>query len=90
MVVPPPGTLGGGPGAAGSYAVTRADGRREQLNSKQQNVELETGDVFTIRTSGGGGLGRPLDRDPAARAEDVREGRVSAAGAVMDPESSRP
>ena len=79
MVVPPPGTLGGGPGTAGSYAVTRADGRLEQLNSKQQNVALETGDVFTIRTSGGGGLGRPLERAPAAVAEDLREGRVTAA-----------
>jgi N-methylhydantoinase B len=82
MVVPPPGTLGGGPGTAGSYAVTRADGRLEQLDSKQQNVGLETGDVFIIRTSGGGGLGRPLDRDPAAVAEDLREGRVTEAGAV--------
>ena len=46
-------------------------------------MALETGDVFTIRTSGGGGLGPPLERDPAAVAEDLREGRVTAAvGAV--------
>jgi N-methylhydantoinase B len=40
-------------------------------------VALERGDVFTIRTSGGGGLGPPRDRDAAAVAEDRREGRVT-------------
>ena len=34
-----------------------------------------------IGTSGGGGLGSALDRDPASVARDVVEGRVSAAGA---------
>ena len=83
--VPPPGSLGGGSGAAGSYAITRAvDGRMEQLNPKQQNVALETGDVFTVRTSGGGGLGPPEARHPEASAEDLREGRVSPPGAVAD------
>jgi N-methylhydantoinase B len=77
MVVPPPGAGGGGPGAAGTYGIRRVDGREEQLDAKQQNVALESGDVFTIRTSGGGGLGPPLERDPAAVAEDRREGRVT-------------
>jgi N-methylhydantoinase B len=87
--VPPPGSLGGGPGAAGSYAITRADGREEQLNPKQQNVALETGDVFTIRTSGGGGLGPPDAREPAADAEDLREGRVTRTVGVTGPENAQ-
>jgi N-methylhydantoinase B len=86
--VPPPGSLGGGPGAAGSYTIRRADGRNEQLNPKQQNVALETGDVFTIRTSGGGGLGPPEARHPAADEEDLREGRVTSTAAATGPESS--
>jgi N-methylhydantoinase B len=77
MGVPPPGSGGGEPGAAGSYGITRVDGREEQLNPKQQNVALDSGDVFTIRTSGGGGLGPPHERDPAAVAADLREGRVT-------------
>jgi N-methylhydantoinase B len=77
MDVPPPGAQGGGPGAAGTYGIRRVDGRQERLDPKQQNVALDRGDVFTIRTSGGGGLGPLHERDPAAVAEDLREGRVT-------------
>jgi len=77
MGVPPPGARGGEPGAAGTYGIMRVDGRQERLDPKQQNVALDRGDVFTIRTSGGGGLGPLHERDPAAVAEDLREGRVT-------------
>ena len=82
--VPPPGARGGRSGTAGAYRITRADGSHEELNAKQQNVAVETGDIFTLRTSGGGGLGPAHERDRAAVAEDLREGRVTEAGAVAE------
>jgi N-methylhydantoinase B len=37
-----------------------------------------------VRTGGGGGFGNPLDRDPQAVRNDVREGFVSVASARDD------
>jgi N-methylhydantoinase B len=84
MLDPPPGALGGLPGRAGSYSVERVGSRLEQLATKQQGVALDPGDRFIMRTSGGGGIGDPRVRDPAAVAADVAEGRVSADGARDD------
>jgi N-methylhydantoinase B len=39
--------------------------------------------VIRIRTTGGGGWGDPLDRDPALVLRDVRQGKVSV-GAARD------
>jgi N-methylhydantoinase B len=41
-------------------------------------LEVEPGDVISIRTCGGGGYGSPSDRDPALVETDVREGKVTA------------
>ena len=46
-------------------------------SSKYANVIFEPGDRVRLRTPGGGGYGDPSDRDPAAVAEDIREGYVS-------------
>ena len=40
-------------------------------------VELEPGDVISVRTCGGGGYGPPEERAPAAVARDVAEEKVS-------------
>jgi N-methylhydantoinase B len=45
---------------------------------------LPAGTVIRIRTTGGGGWGDPLDRDPALVARDVRWGKVSRAAAAAD------
>jgi len=82
MGMPPPGALGGWPGGAGHFAIERVGGATEWLNPKQQDVPLEAGDVFVMRTSGGGGLGPPGERRPEALAEDLAEGRVSTANAA--------
>ena len=42
------------------------------------------GDRFIMRTSGGGGLGDPFERDPELVAADVAEGRVTVEGARDD------
>ena len=46
------------PGAVGSNEVRRADGSIEPLGHIGQ-VEMRPGDVFVIRTPGGGGYGTP-------------------------------
>ena len=53
------------------------EGASEKLGSKV-TIALEADTVVSYRTCGGGGYGSPLQRDPAAVAADVREGKVSA------------
>jgi N-methylhydantoinase B len=43
---------------------------------------VRAGEVIRIRTTGGGGWGDPLDRDPQAVVRDVRWGKVSRAAAL--------
>jgi 5-oxoprolinase (ATP-hydrolysing) len=50
------GVEGGQPGAVGDNAVLRADGTLEPLDHIGQ-VQMQPGDVFIIRTPGGGGWG---------------------------------
>jgi N-methylhydantoinase B len=45
-------------------------------------IKLKKGDVFRHVSAGGGGFGSPCDRAPASVLEDVREGKVSVAGAL--------
>jgi N-methylhydantoinase B len=45
---------------------------------------VPAGTVIRIRTTGGGGWGDPLERDPALVARDVRWGKVSRAAAADD------
>ncbi len=54
------GMAGGQAGAVGENLVERADGRVEALGHIGQ-VEMAPGDVFVIRTPGGGGYGAELD-----------------------------
>jgi N-methylhydantoinase B len=44
---------------------------------------LELGDVLLMESSGGGGFGDPLERDPARVAADVGEGYVTPAAAEI-------
>lgn len=53
-VVPPFGLQGGESAAAGHNSVERSDGTIEELSSTA-TVEMQSGDLFVIETSGGGG-----------------------------------
>ena len=53
------------------------DGEAQSLQGKQFGMIVLPGDVVTLNSGGGGGYGDPLERAPAAVAEDVRAGRVS-------------
>ena len=56
--VPPFGLAGGRPGAPGRNWVERAAGGSEEFGATCQ-VEMRSGDVFVVRTPGGGGFGVP-------------------------------
>jgi N-methylhydantoinase B len=71
----PWGLFGGQPGRRAEY-VLNPDGEARRLGSKV-TLELQPGDVVSYRTCGGGGYGRPEERDPQLLLRDVREGKVS-------------
>jgi N-methylhydantoinase B len=75
----PHGVFGGLDARVAEYVLIRG-GEERRLGSKV-TVELEAGDVISVRTCGGGGYGPPAERDPAAVLRDVRQGKVSEARA---------
>ena len=52
--------------------------------SKFSNIRVKKGDKIRLVTSGGGGYGSPLERDPSKIIEDVSEGYVSLQAAKND------
>jgi N-methylhydantoinase B len=86
---PPWGMHGGKEGAAPYVAIERPG--HEPETRYKGTYPLSRGDRLRILTSGGGGYGSPLMRDPANVARDVRLGYVSGQGArkeygvVLDP-----
>jgi 5-oxoprolinase (ATP-hydrolysing) len=58
--VPAMGMAGGGPGALGEHWVQRTDGSVTPMDGCD-SVQIDTGDVFVIRTPGGGGFGTVAD-----------------------------
>ena len=69
---PARGRSGGGPGATGS--VRLASGK--EMGPKGLQV-VPAGDRIVVSMPGGGGMGSPMERDPAAIARDIRLGYVS-------------
>ena len=61
------------------------DGPNERTVDALADAEfVPAGTVIRIRTTGGGGWGDPLERDPAAVARDVLWGKVSRVAAARD------
>ena len=56
-VIPPTGMAGGSPGRVGQNWVRRATGGTS--NGNRQTWRVQPGDVFELRTPGGGGWGKP-------------------------------
>lgn len=62
-----------------------SDGPNERDVDALADAEpVRAGEIIRIRTTGGGGWGDPLDRDPARVAADVRDGKISWQGARDD------
>jgi N-methylhydantoinase B len=71
----PLGALGGSDGGVNKVAIERkGEIYRPPHRSKDQDIELEPGDVVRVSTPGGGGYGDPLRRDPVKVARDVARG----------------
>ncbi len=79
----PQGALGGGDGGVNRVRVYR-DGEEyiPPHLSKDQDILIGPGDRVRVSTPGGGGYGAPLERDPAAVAQDVRRGYYTAVQAA--------
>ena len=75
-----------GGGAGYPHGATLNPGRADErfLGSCFADVALAPGEVLSRPSSGGGGIGDPLLRDPAAVAEDVLDGYVSERRAARD------
>jgi N-methylhydantoinase B len=77
----PWGVNGGNPGGRARKVLERADGRKEVVGNKRENITVAAGDRLHFITWGGGGWGDPLTRNPALVAEEVLQGLVTVAGA---------
>ena len=74
--IKPWGLFGGKPASTGEAIVMKPSGDTILLKSKC-TVGLSRGDVFVIRTPGGGGYGEPMERDPGCVLRDFVDGLVS-------------
>jgi N-methylhydantoinase B len=83
----PPGLIGGGPGATNEIEISQDQRRvRPEHLSKGEGYLLLPGDWIQVRTPGGGGYGRPAERDPAMIERDLRRGYFSKAQEIsLDP-----
>jgi N-methylhydantoinase B len=72
---PPRGAAGGGDGTRSEAFKVQADGTEVPL-PPISDEELAPGEVLIQHTSGGGGYGDPLERDPALVRADVLAGFV--------------
>jgi N-methylhydantoinase B len=92
---PPPGLVGGLPGAVGRTLLNPGTPGEQELHPKAV-YPLRSGDVVSFRVSGSGGYGDPRTRDPELVARDVLLGYVSREkaqewyGVVVDPATGHP
>lgn len=73
----PWGLRGGRPAAANDAYIVRADGTIEMLPGKFDHLPIAPGDMFVMRTGGGGGWGNPAERDPELVRRDVERGLLT-------------
>jgi N-methylhydantoinase B len=78
-VLPPFGVCGGEAGARNRFWISRNATAiaPSPLPGKVSAFPIEAGDILMMESSGGGGFGDPLERDPAMVAADVAEGYVT-------------
>ena len=76
MKIPPYGLKGGKPGSLNRASLCTR-GEEIPLQSKESPRQLQPGDSVMLVSSGGGGWGSPLERDPELVLQDVQDGIVS-------------
>jgi N-methylhydantoinase B len=91
----PYGVQGGRPGAPSWNVLNPGPTERVLPTLPMESIALRRGDVFRMTLAGGGGYGRPLDREPARVLEDYLDDKVTLEharqeyGVVIDPQSRR-
>lgn len=75
------GLFGGKSGSVPLVTLYPADEREPMVGHRFQQVPMPKGSRIVTETGGGGGFGRPFERDPAAVQADVRNGYVTPATA---------
>ncbi len=78
------GINGGLPGIPHGVTLEQGDDDPELMGTVFSNHPIEESDEFVRPSSGGGGFGDPLDRDPVAVLEDVKDDYVSVERAKTD------
>jgi N-methylhydantoinase B len=79
----PWGLFGGGSGACSRSVIVGVDGSETPVPSKL-DFTLRPGEFLDLSTTGGGGHGDPLERDPTRVLEDVLDQKVSHESAARD------
>ena len=80
--MPPWGVNGGLPGARARKILVKANGTEIIVGNKLEDYHVEAGDRLHFITWGGGGWGDPLDREPELLAKELKQGLVTAEGAL--------
>jgi N-methylhydantoinase B len=78
------GVNGGKAGRPFSVTIDPGGSAEREVDALADGEFVPAGTLIRIRTTGGGGWGDPLARDPALVARDVRWGKVSPAAAAAD------
>jgi N-methylhydantoinase B len=78
------GVNGGRAGRPFRITIDPGGGGERDVDALADGEFVPAGTLIRIQTTGGGGWGDPLDRDPASVARDVRWGKVSPAAAAAD------
>lgn len=75
--ISPWGLNGGMSGSQGRFLRITRNGDQEIIPSKVSGVQIQSGEVLSAQTAGGGGFGSPLERDPCKVVYDVTQRKVS-------------
>jgi len=75
--VAPKGIDGGSDGKPGLCTLNPGTEMARVIPSRYSDHVMHPGEAFRLETPGGGGLGNPLDREPARVLNDVRNGYVT-------------
>ncbi|HEX9787975.1 MAG TPA: hydantoinase B/oxoprolinase family protein, partial [Candidatus Binatia bacterium] len=75
--VAPKGIDGGSDGKPGMCTLNPGTDKARVIPSRYSDHVMHPGEVFSLDTPGGGGLGSPLEREPQRVLNDVRNGYVT-------------
>ncbi|MCR6029872.1 hydantoinase B/oxoprolinase family protein [Nocardioides sp. zg-579] len=78
------GVKGGKAGTPFQVVIDAGGPNEREVDALADAEEVKAGEVIRIRTTGGGGWGNPLDRDPELVVRDVRWRKVSTEAALAD------